>query len=153
MPTRPLVQSLVLAVVAVVLAAAPVDAGRKWCQKDPGFLVAGTYVSVDIAVYDDLTHHVTGPISVTLSVPPGTNATVAFLDDGFNGLGEAVSILTDDHLQTTGRGIQIRVVVVVPAAIGMPSIGTVYPGTGKPVTVNGQTNNTIPINATVKPST
>ena len=145
---RRLVQSLVLAVFALLAAAAPADAGRKWCQKDPAFLVAGIYVSVDVAVYADQTPHVTGPISVTLFVPPGIDASVAFTDDGFNSHGESVAIVTDKRLQTTGRGIQIRVVVQVPTAIAMPAIGTVYPGAGKPVTVNGQTNNAISINAT-----
>ena len=145
---RRLVPSLVLVVVVLLAAAAPASAGRKWCQKDPAFLVAGIYVSVDVAVYADQTSHVTGPISVTLFVPAGIDASVAFTDDGFNAHGESVAIVTDKRLQTTGRGIQIRVVVQVPAAIAMPAIGTVYPGAGKPVTVNGQTNNAIPINAT-----
>src|SRR5215217_972701 len=149
MHRRRLVQSIVLAAFAVVLATAPADAGRKWCQKDPAFLVAGTLVSVDVAVYDDLTMHVTGPIAVTLYVPQGTTAEFVFADDGFNGHGETASILTDKRLQTTGRGIQIRVVVQVPAGIGMPVLGTVYPGSGRPVTVNGKTNNPITINASV----
>jgi hypothetical protein len=146
---RRLVPSLVLVVFALLAAAAPVDAGRKWCQKDPAFLVAGTYVAVDVAVYADQTPHVTGPIGVTLFVPAGIDASVAFTDDGFNGHGEAVAIVADERLQTTGRGVQIRVVVEVPAAVGMPANSTVYPGAGKPVTVNGQTNNAIRINATV----
>ena len=146
---RRLVPSLVLVVVVLLAAAAPADAGRKWCQKDPAFLVAGIYVSVDVAVYADQTPHVTGPIGVTLFVPAGIDASVAFTEDGFNGHGEAVAIVADERLQTTGRGIQIRVVVQVPAAIGMPANGTVSPGAGKPVTVNGQTNNAIRINATV----
>jgi hypothetical protein len=112
---RRLVQSLVLAVVVLLAAAAPVDAGQKWCQKDPAFLVVGTYVSVDAAVYADQSPHVTGPIGVTLYAPLGTDATVAFTDDGFNGHGEAVAIVADERLQTTGRGIPIRVVVEVPA--------------------------------------
>src|SRR5215211_3187456 len=92
---RRLVPSLVLAVVVLLAAAAPASAGRKWCQKDPAFLVAGIYVSVDVAVYADQTPHVTGPIGVTLYVPLGTDATVAFTDDGFNGHGEAVAIVAD----------------------------------------------------------
>ena len=146
---RRLVPSLVLVLFALVVVAAPADAGRKWCQKDPAFLVAGTYVAVDVAVYADQTPHVTGPIGVTLYVPPGTDAAVAFVDEGFNGHGEAVAVVADERLQSTGRGIQIRVVVEVPAAIAMPANGTVSPGAGKPVTVNGQTNNAIRINATV----
>ena len=146
---RRLVQSLVLAVVVLLAAAAPADAGRKWCQKDPAFLVAGTSVAVDVAVYADQQAHVTGPIGVTLFVPAGIEASVAFTDDGFNGHGEAVAIVADERLQTTGRGIQIRVVVEVPAAIAMPARATVSPGAGKAVTVTGQTNSAIRINATV----
>ena len=145
---RRLVPSLVLVVFALLVAVAPAAAGRKWCQKDPAFLVAGISVSVDVAVYADQQAHVTGPIGVTLFVPAGIEATVAFTDDGFNGHGEAVAIVADERLQTTGRGIQIRVVVQVPAAIAMPARATVSPGAGKAVTVTGQTNNAIPINAT-----
>ena len=149
MSHRRLVRSIVLAAFALVLVAAPAEAGRKWCQKDPAFQVAGTRVSVDVAVYDDLQTHVTGPIAVTLYVPPGTAAELVFTDDGFNGYGEVATILTDERLRVTGRGIQIRVVVVVPASVSMPAIGTVYPGSGRPVTVNGKTNNSITINASV----
>src|SRR5688500_9921147 len=58
--------ALVLALVAV----APAQAGRRWCESDPVFLIAGRQVNVVVAIQEEHVPAVTGPIAVTLSVPP-----------------------------------------------------------------------------------
>src|SRR5215211_8294385 len=38
---------------ALLVTAAPAQAGRKWCQRDPVLSVSGTLVNVFVSVYDD----------------------------------------------------------------------------------------------------
>jgi hypothetical protein len=140
---------VMLAALVFVIVAAPVDAGRKWCQHDPIFNIAGTTTSVYVAVYDDLQHHVTGPIAVTLSVPPATAVEVTYVDGGFNDFGEAISVVSDPRLKVTSRGIQVRFQVSVPAAKIMPVLVTVAPSSGRASSVTGKNNMTITVNTTV----
>ena len=138
-----------LAALAFVIVMAPVDAGRKWCQVDPIFNIAGTTTQVEIAVYEDLQVHVTGPIAVTLSVPPGTAVEVMSVDGGFNGYGHAITVVSDPRLNVTPRGIQVRFQVAVPSARIMPFLLTVVPSSGRASSVTGNTNTTMIVNTTV----
>jgi hypothetical protein len=140
---------VMLAALVFVIVVAPVDAGRRWCRADPIFNIAGITTSVDVAVYQDLQVHVTGPIAVTLSVPPGTAVEVTYVDDGFNGFGEVISVVSDPRLKVTSRGIQVRVQVAVPADTIMPALVTVTPSSGRASSVAGKTNMTITVNTTV----
>jgi hypothetical protein len=141
--------SLMLAALVFVLIVAPVDAGRKWCQIDPIFNIAGTTTSVYISVYQDMQAHVTGPTAVKLSVPAGTAVEVTYVDDGFMGFGETVSVVSDPRLKVTSRGIQVQVQVTVPADTSMPVLVTVAPSSGRASSVTGKTNTIITVNATV----
>jgi hypothetical protein len=140
---------VMLAALVFVIVAAPADAGRRWCRVDPIFNIAGTTTSVDVAVYEDLQVHVTGPIAVTLRVPPGTPVEVTYVDDGFNGFGEAITIVSDPRLKVTSRGIQVRFQVAVPADTIMPVLVTVAPSSGRASSVAGKTNSTITVNTTI----
>jgi hypothetical protein len=142
---------LVFAACALWLAVSPVEAGRRWCHKDPIFMVAGVTVSVDVAVYDDQQNLVTGAVVVKLLVPPGTKAELVFVDDGFNGFGEKVTIVTDKRLRKVSHGIQIRVDVHIPAKKHIAALATVKPGSAKATSLQGTTNRSIFVNATVTP--
>jgi hypothetical protein len=140
---------VMLAALVFVSVVSPVDAGRKWCRVDPTFNIAGITTPVEVAVYQDLQVHVTGPIAVTLSVPPGTPVEVTYVDDGFNGFGEAITIVSDRRLKVTSRGIQVRLQVAVPASKIIPDLVTVAPSSGRASSVPGTTNSTITVNTTV----
>ena len=104
-----------LALAIALLAVAPVAAGRKWCRKDPGFLINNrTEVNVEVGVPEHLQDAVTGPLNVILFVPEGVPAKVTFTDEGFNGRGEQVEIVHDPRLGTTPARIPLRVQVLVP---------------------------------------
>ena len=144
---------VVLAAVALLLIAAPVDAGRKWCQKDPIFSIAGTSVPLYVSVYDDQQSHVTGPIAVTLSVPVGVSVVVTYVDNGFNGYGEDISVVTNSKLRVTSKGVQTQIQVSVPADISMPVQVKVAPANGRATSITGKTNTVISVNATIVPTT
>ena len=140
---------VLLAALVFALIVSPVDAGRKWCQHDPIFTIAGISTPVYVAVYDDMQAHVTGPIAVKLTVPIGTPVEVTFVDEGFNGYGEVISIDSSSRLKVTSRGIQVQVQVTVPADTSMPVLVTVAPSTGRASSVTGKTNTIIVVNVTV----
>ena len=143
---------IVLAAVAFLLIVAPVDAGRRWCQKDPIFSVAGTSVPLYVSVYDDQQSHVTGPIAVTLSVPVGVSVVVTYVDNGFNGYGDKISVVTNSKLRVTSKGVQTQFQVSVPADISMPVQVTVAPASGRSMSITGKTNTMVSVNATIVPS-
>jgi hypothetical protein len=138
-----------LIALALLVATAPAQAGRKWCQRDPVLSVNGTLVNVFVSVYDDQQIHVTGPVAVTVGVPPGTITELVSVDEGFNGFGETVTIVSNPRLKVTSRGIQTQIQVAVPADISMPVLVTVAPESGKAVTQTGRTNTTITVNTSI----
>jgi len=144
---------ILLAALAFLVVAAPVDAGRRWCQKDPIFSIAGTSVPLYVSVYDDQQSHVTGPIAVTLSVPAGVSIVVTYVDGGFNGYGETITVVTNSRLKVTSKGPQTQFQVSVPADISMPLLVTVAPASGRSISVTGKTNTVIAVNATITPAT
>jgi hypothetical protein len=144
--------SVVVAALVFVIVVSPVDAGRHWCRSDPTFSIAGTTTSVHVAVYQDLQVHVTGPIAVTLSVPPGTAVEVMYVDEGFNKFGDAISIVSDPRLKVLRQGIQVRFQVAVPAARIMPFLVTVAPTSGRALSVTGNTKTTMIVNMLVAPA-
>jgi len=144
---------ILLAALAFLVVAAPVDAGRRWCQKDPIFSIAGTSVPLYVSVYDDQKSHVTGPIAVTLSVPAGVSVEVTYVDDGFNGYGEKITVLSNSRLKVTSKGVQTQFQVSVPADVNMPVLVTLAPVNGRSISITGKTNSVISVNATIVPTT
>ena len=132
--------TVILVAVVFVLAASPTDAARRWCHKDPVVLVAKTNVSIDVAVYEDQMQYVSGPIKVTVYVPPGFSASLVSSDDGFNGYGESVAFSTDRRLQASRTSIQFRILVNVPASIRMPAQVVVTPTGTNSAAISGRTN-------------
>ena len=144
--------SLLIVAFGFFLAVSPADAARKWCHKDPVMSVAGTKVNVDVAVYDDEKHLVTGPVQVKFFVPPGTKTKVVSTDDGFNGYGERVTVEFDKRLKATTRSVQIRVLVQIPSKGKLSAQVVISPGKAKPVAISGRTNTTFSATTSVTPS-
>lgn len=144
--------SVLFGAVAVAVAPLPAGAARKWCHKDPVMSVAGTRVNVDVAVYDDEKHLVTGPVEVTFTVPPGTPTAVVATDDGFNGYGELVTVRYDKRLKRSARSVQIRVLVKIPAKAKLAAQVVITPGLARPVAISGRTNAVFSATTSVVPS-
>ena len=144
--------SLLIVAFGLSVAGSPVEAARKWCHKDPVMSVAGTKVNVDVAVYDDEKHLVTGPVVVKFFVPPGTKTAVVALDDGFNGFGELVTVEVDKRLKASTRSVQIRVLVQIPSKGKLAAQVVITPGKAKPVAISGRTNTTFSATTSVTPS-
>ena len=149
-------RGLIVALMALAIALAtvtPAQAGRRWCQADPIFLIAGTQVNVVTAIWEEHVPAVTGPIAVTLYVPPDVQAIPIFTDDGYNGFGEVVSIVPTPRLSVTQQGVRILVEVTVPAnRVDMPFDVFVSPADASTASVNGNANNVIPVRLMVEPS-
>jgi hypothetical protein len=150
---RPLFAVLI---VAVVLLASSTEAmaGRKWCKRDPVFLVAGTRVSVEVAVPWEDQDRVNGAVAVVLYVPKGVAASLVFTDEGFGGHGEVASVVVSDRLRATKTNVQIRAVVTVPATSRTMLVNVVaIPDKGRSSAANGQVNKDIAVATTVVPTT
>jgi hypothetical protein len=150
---RPLFAVLI---VAVVLLASSTEAmaGRKWCKKDPVFLVAGTRVNVEVAVPWEDQNRVNGAVAVVLYVPKGVAARLVSTDDGFAGQGEVASVVVSDRLRATGTSVQIRVAVTVPAKSREVLVNVVaIPDKGRSSAANGRANKEISVATTVVPTT
>jgi hypothetical protein len=138
------------ALTVTMVAVAPVEAGRRWCSKDPIFLIAGTQVNVEVAIWEEHQPAVTGPIAVTLYVPLNVSAVLIAVDDGYNGYGEVVSIVPTSRLALTNRGPRVLVEVTVPASrVDMPVNVFVTPLGHRTISVNGKPNNIVPVNLVV----
>jgi len=149
---RPLFAALIAAV-ALLAFAGQATAGRQWCKKDPVFLVAGTRVTVDVAVPWDDQGRVTGAVGVVLYVPKGIAASVVSTDDGFGGHGEAPSVAVSDRLKTSRSGVPILVTVTVPASRNTVLVNVVLtPDRGRSGSSNGRTNAQVTAVATVASS-
>ena len=146
---------LILALVALALAVAvsPVEAGRRWCEKDPVFLIAGTQVNVITAVPEEYVAAVTGPVAVTLYHPLGVDVELLAVDDGYNGYGEVVSIVPTAELQAAKRGVQILVEVTIPVGAGdVPVRVTAMSADGRSVSAKGTGNAVVALGLNVSPS-
>jgi hypothetical protein len=149
---RTLFPALIAAVFVLGLAG-QAEAGRKWCKRDPVFLVAGTLVSVEVAVPWDDQNRVTGPVDVTLYVPKGTKASLVSTDEGFGGQGEVASVAVSDRLRKTAKGVQILVAVTVPASSRSVVVNVlVTPDQGRTASGNGRANAKVSVNSVVVPT-
>ena len=143
----------IMALVVALAAVAPAQAGRRWCEKDPVFIIAGTQVNVVVAIWEEHQSAVTGPIAVTLYVPAEVHAILHATDDGYNGFGEAVSIVSLPRLAVKKEGVPVIVEVTVPAdRVDMPVDVFVTPAGARTSSVNGKANNLVPVHLTVEPA-
>ena len=85
---------------------------------------------------------------IALSVPVGVSVVVTYVDNGFNGYGEAISVGTNSKLRVTSEGVQTQISGSVPADISMPVQVKVAPANGRATSITGKTNTVISVNAT-----
>jgi hypothetical protein len=90
MKSRRTLLAFTLGMLALLILAAPVAAGRRWCAKDPIVELNGIPVQMWVAIPEEYVPYVNGPIDMTISVPAEVQREITFLDEGFNGYGEVV---------------------------------------------------------------
>lgn len=81
---------VVLALLGLLVATFPAQAGLGWCLSDPVVELNGTQVQILVALPDNLADAVSGPITVNVFTPARVDREVVFTDAGFNGYGEVV---------------------------------------------------------------
>jgi hypothetical protein len=128
------------ALLSLLLFAMPAGAGWEWCEGDPVVALNGTQLQIKAAIPVDYRAQVTGPVVVTVTTPRATTQRLVWTDAGFNGYGEAVTLVTGNG-SAPGPGesfpVQVAVVVPLPAGVVSPLRVTVVPDNGAPVTVEG----------------
>ena len=140
------------ALVLTLVAVAPAAAGRRWCEADPVFLIAGRQVNVVTAIPEEYLSAVTGPVAVTLYVPDGVSAQLLATDAGYNGYGEVVSIVPVSWLAVSRRGVEAVVEVTLPAShAGVPVEVRAVVDRGPHGTTSGAANAVIPLRLVVRP--
>jgi hypothetical protein len=82
--------AMTLAVLAVLMLAAPAMAGRTWCARDPIVRINGHDVQFWVAIPSEYVPLVNGPIDIEILTAQPVDATVLYTDAGFNGYGETV---------------------------------------------------------------
>ena len=150
-------RGLLVALAALALAlvtASPADAGRRWCEIDPVFLIAGSQLNVAVSIWEEHQSAVTGPTVVTLFVPEGVSADLIFTDDGYNGYGEVVSIVPASWLAVSKKGVEVVVEVTLPASRSdVPVLVDAVTADGKTNSTRGVSNTVIPIQLEIEPAT
>jgi hypothetical protein len=149
-------RGIYVALTALALAlvvASPAEAGRRWCEIDPVFLVAGTQVNVAVSILEEHQPAVTGPTVVTLFVPVGASAVLTSTDEGYNGYGEVVTIVPASWLTATKKGVPIAVEVTVPASRSdLPVLVEAASADGKSKSTRDVANAVITVQLTVEPA-
>jgi hypothetical protein len=107
--------ALLLSLLAVLVLSMPAAAGVRWCHADPIVRLNGTAVQFWVAIPEEYTQYVNGPIDIKIEVPRGVTTELLYTDPGFNGHGEKVMF---GHLPA-GRVSQdgsfdVRITVKVP---------------------------------------
>lgn len=137
-----LVTVLPVTLLAMLLMALPVTAGREWCAKDPVVDLNGTSLQVLVAVPMEYVWLVNGAIEVEINTPAGVERDVIFLDAGFNGYGEAVSLGDNAGTVAVDGSFSTDVTVVVPIDAAAAANAGITEGT-IPVQVTINTNGTL----------
>ena len=153
-PRGPLAAALATLALLTLLGAHPAAAGRQWCRTDPIVVIAGTRVNIEAAVPVEDQGAVNGPVMVVVSVPVGVAAEVVYVDAGFNGHSEHVTIHHVRHLQAQEGAVPIQVEITVPASRDdVPVAAWVTPAEGRAASVVGRANLAVPVYAaSVTPS-
>lgn len=132
---------VVLALLSLLLVPLPATAGLEWCPKDPVVELNGVRVEILVAIPAEYVGLVNGPIDVAIATPRGTERTLVFTDDGFNGYGEVVRFTDLDGAPQTSFPARITVVVPLSRDSAIPVQVTVTPATGGGVVVQGTSSN------------
>jgi hypothetical protein len=113
-PLRRFAIAPLIALLALLIVAAPASAGVAWCSRDPVLKVNGQVVDVLVSSYTGMTASANGPLRLTVTVPSGVSASVIASDNGF-GYGYTISVKTSTTLKASSTSIPVRVEVYAPA--------------------------------------
>jgi hypothetical protein len=142
--------SIAAAVMLLTALAPSADAGRQWCRGDPVVAVAGTKVSIEVANPDEHQRRAVGPLKDIVYVPAGINASVVWLDEGFNGLSEEVVIVPSQRHRVARTGISISAQATVPADRNDVSVKLfLTPDGGRTTSASGRSSATVSASAKV----
>lgn len=107
----------VFGLIALLVAAAPVSAGRAWCRSDPVLLIGGDVVDIQVLSSPEMFSAATGPIEMVVTVPRGTRANVVLNDFGF-GRGYSTKVVESTSLPS---GVRASVALRAPSSVeGLP---------------------------------
>ncbi len=107
----------------------PTYAGKGWCRSDPIVRINGADLQVWVAIPIDDLPDVIGPIQIELVAPRGSLTELVYVDDGFNGFGEAFrwaqgesTVVSDGTFTVTARvSVPIRDGRYVPMQVELIS--------------------------------
>ncbi|MER3437815.1 MAG: hypothetical protein C4346_09645, partial [Chloroflexota bacterium] len=119
----------------------PASAGKGWCRSDPIVRVSGEDLQIWVAIPIDALPDVIGPIMIELIVPRGTINELVYVDEGFNGFGEAFQWVQGDHDVATDGSLTVTARVSLPIRNGryVPMQVELIPENGVPSAVYAQT--------------
>jgi len=104
----------VLGLLALLVFAMPAGAGVSWCRADPIVDLNGKRVQIWVAIPEQYTKKVTGPIEVEINVPNSVKRKLVFTDAGFNGYGEKVTFTTNNGTLMPGGSFWMTFAIRVP---------------------------------------
>ena len=134
--------ALPVSLLALLVMAMPISAGREWCAKDPVVDLNGTSLQILVAVPMEYVSLVNGAIDVEINTPAGVERNVVFLDAGFNGHGEAVTLGDTSGSVAVDGSFATDVTVIVPIDAAAAAAAGITSGT-IPVQVTMVTNGTL----------
>jgi hypothetical protein len=102
-----------VALAALLVMAAPVGAGKKWCRADPVVNIDGYPIQILVGVEEQYVSAVNGPIAVEIGTPAGVQRNLISTDPGFNGFGEVV-IFKDIPNGKGKKGMPVKLRVTLP---------------------------------------
>ncbi len=105
----------------LLVTTAPAGAIVGWCSKDPVVQIGSTRANIWVSSPEEILQAVKGPTRVKVTVPEGVPTELIATDDGF-GWDPAyeVEFYESNRLEVTNLGIQVKVVVQVPANADLP---------------------------------
>jgi hypothetical protein len=119
--TKHILVSGVLSILAVLMLASPVAAGRVWCAIDPVVSLNGTTVQILVAVPEEYVSRVNGAVAVDVRTAQGAQRSVISTDPGFNGYGEVVTFSNFPTWVGYATPMLTQISVTVPVTAGSPT--------------------------------
>jgi hypothetical protein len=119
--TKHFLVSVVLSMLAVLMLASPVAAGRVWCAIDPVVSLNGTTVQILVAVPDEYVSRVNGAVAVDVRTAQGAQRSLISTDPGFNGFGEVVTFSDFRAWADYVAPMLTQISVTIPVTTGSPA--------------------------------
>lgn len=130
-----------LMLLALWLPGMPVSAGKGWCRSDPIVRINGTDLQIWVAIPIEDLPDVIGPIQIEIVVPRGSINELVYVDEGFNGFGEAFRWAQGESSFASDGSLTVRASVSVPIRNGryVPMQVELIPSNGIASAVYGET--------------